>query len=131
MCRNCQSGRASGNASAALQAPVKMMHIKSIALLLVLAFAGAQASIVDTVASTPELSMLLAAVSQVGRRRERSGRCSLDGSSAAVAPVGVWILACRQPAAAVPAHLLQPLPQDSQDQHLRSVCSMPMFSAVR
>ena len=42
-----------------------MQHIKSIALLLLLACAGAQASIVDSVASTPELATLLAAVSQV------------------------------------------------------------------
>ena len=48
------------NASPALQAFPTMQHIRSIALLLVLAFAGAQASVVDTVAGTPELSALLA-----------------------------------------------------------------------
>lgn len=40
-----------------------MMNIKSIALLLVLAFAGAQASVVDTIAATPELSAVLEAAS--------------------------------------------------------------------
>ena len=39
-----------------------MMHIKIIALLLVVAFAGAQAS----VGATPQLSSLLAAAGQVG-----------------------------------------------------------------
>jgi hypothetical protein len=33
-----------------------MMHIKSIALLLVLAFAGAQASVVETIGATPQLA---------------------------------------------------------------------------
>jgi hypothetical protein len=43
-----------------------MMHIKSIALLLVLAFAGAQASVVETIGATPQLSSLLAAARRVG-----------------------------------------------------------------
>ena len=42
-----------------------MMNIKSIALLMVLAFAGAQATVVDTIAATPELSAVLEAASAV------------------------------------------------------------------
>jgi hypothetical protein len=57
------------NASSAPQAVPAMQHTKSIALLLVLAFAGAQASVVDTVADTPELTALLAAASQVCQGR--------------------------------------------------------------
>ena len=44
-----------------------MLHIKSIALLLVLACAGAHASIADTIASNPEFSVLLQAAGKVNR----------------------------------------------------------------
>ena len=57
-----------------------MMQTKSIVLVLVLAFAGAQASIVDTVASNPDLSALQTALKQVAvavKDWRRAGKLSV------------------------------------------------------